>query len=61
MFKRIIYDGWTDIIPVASFWLTFLCFVGIVLASILKNKKEVDRMGHLPLEDDDNGTTPNES
>lgn len=53
MFKRIIYENWTDGVAEISFWLTFGVFLAIVIRALLMKKKDVDHMGHLPLEDDE--------
>ena len=34
MFKRIIYDDWTSIIPLISFWLTFSVFLAITIRAL---------------------------
>ena len=34
MFKRIIYDDWTSIIPLISFWLTFGVFLAITVRAL---------------------------
>ncbi|MEO0795632.1 MAG: cbb3-type cytochrome c oxidase subunit 3 [Verrucomicrobiota bacterium] len=54
MFKRIIYDNWTDIVPILSFWLTFGVFIGITIRALLFKKDYVNHMGSMPLEDDPN-------
>lgn len=56
MFKRIIYDDWTTIIPILSFWLTFGVFLIIVMRAVFLRKKTVNYMKNLPLEDEDNST-----
>ena len=53
MFKRIIYDGWTDIIPHISFWLTFGVFIAICIYAIWLKKGKVHHMEELPLQDDE--------
>ena len=57
MFKRIIYDDWTSIVPLISFWLTFGVFLAIVIRAILLKKSTVQHMENLPLEDGDNANT----
>jgi len=52
MFKRIIYDDWTSIVPLISFWFTFGVFLAITLRAIFMKKDTVHHMEHLPLEDD---------
>lgn len=53
MFKRIIYDDWTSIIPLISFWLTFGVFLAITVRALLLKRKQVERSAHMPLEDDE--------
>lgn len=52
MFKRIVYDNWTHIVPIISFWLTFGVFVAISIRALCFKKDYVNHMGHLPLEDE---------
>ncbi|ADE54483.1 hypothetical protein [Coraliomargarita akajimensis] len=59
MFKRIIYENWTDGVAEISFWLTFSVFVAIVIRALLMKKKDVDHISHLPLEDDQPGQSTN--
>lgn len=54
MFKRIIYDDWTTIVPLISFWLTFGVFLAIVVRAMLLKKNTVNHMENLPLEDEEN-------
>ncbi len=56
MFKRIVYDNWTHIVPVLSFWLTFGVFLTITIRALCFKKDYVDHMGNLPLEDQPNET-----
>ncbi|GHC05372.1 hypothetical protein [Cerasicoccus arenae] len=58
MFKRIIYDHWTHIVPILSFWLTFGVFLAITVRALFFKKDFVQRMGNLPLEDDANDAQP---
>ncbi|MGJ8638476.1 MAG: hypothetical protein ACSHYA_03710 [Opitutaceae bacterium] len=57
MFKRIIYDDWTTIVPVISFWLTFGVFLAIVVRALLLKKTTVNHMEQLPLDDGDSSTS----
>ena len=57
MFKRIIYDDWTSIIPLISFWLTFGVFLAITVRALFLKKTTINHMENLPLEEDDNSTT----
>lgn len=53
MFKRILYENWTGMVPIASFCLTFGVFIAISLRAFLFKKDFVKRMGSMPLEDDE--------
>ena len=57
MFKRIIYDDWTSIIPLISFWLTFGVFLAIIVRALCMKKSKLHHMESLPLEEDDNSNT----
>ncbi len=54
MFKRIIYDDWTSIVPLISFWLTFGVFLAIVARALFLKKTTVHHLENLPLEEGDN-------
>ena len=54
MFKRIIYDDWTSIVPLISFWLTFSVFLAITIRALFMKKATVAHMENLPLEDGEN-------
>jgi len=56
MFKRIIYDGWTELVPHISFWATFGVFLAITLRAFLLRKNTVRHLENLPLEDDERPT-----
>jgi len=51
MFDRIIHEDWTTIIPMISFWIIFLVFLGAAIRSLVMKKSEVERMAALPLDD----------
>ncbi len=57
MFKRIIYDDWTSIIPLISFWLTFGVFLAITVRALFLKKTTISHLENLPLEEDENSTT----
>lgn len=52
MFKRIIYDDWTNLVPLISFWFTFGVFLIITIRALLLTKDKVRHLENLPLEDD---------
>lgn len=51
MFKRIIHEGWTEIVPVIAFFLIFAVFVVATIRALRMKPKERDRMARLPLDD----------
>ncbi len=52
MFRRLFLDTWDGIIPVTGLALTGLAFGLILLRALLMKKPEINRMSHLPLQDD---------
>ena len=54
MFKRIIYNDWTEVIPIISFWLTFGVFMAICIRALVLKKTKIDKMKNLPFEGDEN-------
>lgn len=59
MFKRIIYDDWTTIVPIISFVFTFGVFLAICLRAFFLKKDKVKHMKNLPLEDEDSSSKEN--
>jgi len=57
MFKRIIYDEWTSIVPQISFWLTFGVFLAIVARAMLLRRSTVEHLESLPLQDDESSNS----
>jgi hypothetical protein len=53
MFKRIIYDDWTSIVPHISFWLTFGVFLVIVVRAMFLRRATVKHLESLPLQEDE--------
>ncbi len=53
MFKRIIYDDWTIIVPEISFWLTFGVFLAIVARALFLRKSTVKHLESLPFQEDE--------
>lgn len=52
MFKRILYEEWTNVVPILSFCFTFGVFLAITLRALFLKKDFVNQMGQLPLEED---------
>jgi hypothetical protein len=58
MFKRVIYDNWSLIIPVVAFAFTSTIYFVMVVRAMLMKTERGDQMAALPLED---GVTPPKS
>ncbi len=52
MFKRILYEEWTLIVPLISFAVTFLIFTSFFIRAVLMKKDTVNRLASLALEDE---------
>lgn len=59
MFKRIIYDEWTTIVPIISFVFTFGVFLAVCLRAFFMKKDKIQHMKDLPLEDEDSYSKEN--
>jgi len=57
MFKRIIYDDWTSIVPQISFWLTFGVFLAIVARALFLRKSTIEHLESLPLQEDESSNS----
>ena len=51
MFHRIIYDHWTEAVPILGFLLTFAVFLTALVRALLMKKEECETMAVLPLGD----------
>lgn len=51
MFKRIIYEGWTDWAPLIAFVFTLLFFAVVAYRGLRLRKDKAERMAALPLDD----------
>jgi len=52
MFKRILHEDWTSIVPIIAFVVTFTIFVVAIVRSIRMKKVTRDHLSSLPLQDD---------
>ena len=52
MFKRILHEDWTSIVPIIAFALTFTIFVVAIVRSIRMKKAMSEHLAALPLQDD---------
>ena len=53
MFKRVIFEDWTTIVPVISFAVTLLVFLGFFIRTIMMDKDKIDETAKLALQEDD--------
>ena len=51
MFKRVIYDNWSLIVPVVAFAFTSTLYFVMVIRAMLMKPERRDQMASLPLED----------
>lgn len=59
MFKRVIYDNWSLIVPVLAFAFTSTIYFVMVIRAMLMKPDRRDQMASLPLEDGAESQTPN--
>lgn len=59
MFKRVIYDNWSLIIPVVAFAFTATLYFVMVIRAMLMKPERRDQMASLPLEDGAEGSNSN--
>lgn len=52
MFKRIIHEEWTTIIPMIAFGVMFTVFVVTTILALRMRPKERERLSSLPLGED---------
>jgi hypothetical protein len=52
MFKRILHDDWTSVVPIIAFALTFTFFVVMIVRSMRMKKSVREHLSSLPLDDD---------
>ena len=53
MFKRVIFEDWTIVVPVISFAVTLAVFIGFFIRTIVMDRETVDRSANLALQNDD--------
>lgn len=52
MFKRIIYDHWTEVVPMIAFFATFAVFLGAFVRALFMKKDRIEHLASLPLDND---------
>jgi hypothetical protein len=52
MFKRVIYDNWSLIVPVAAFAFTSTIYFVMVIRALLMKRDRSEKMAFLPLEEE---------
>lgn len=53
MFKRVVHQDWTTIVPIIAFCLMFGVFVVTTIRALRLEKTERERLATLPLKDSD--------
>ncbi len=53
MFKRVIFEDWTTIVPIISFAVTLLIFISFFIRTIMMDKATVNRTAQLALQADE--------
>jgi hypothetical protein len=51
MFKRVLVEDWTHIIPVISFCIFFTVFIFVTIRAMRLGKTERERLAAMPLEE----------
>lgn len=52
MFKQIEIDSWQDLIAAGLFLFFIIVFVVVCIRVLTAKQKKIDKMAHLPLEDE---------
>lgn len=58
MFKRIIYDDWTHVVPIISFVITFAVFAFTTIRACLLSKDRREHLANIPLRDSNSENQP---
>jgi hypothetical protein len=53
LFKRVVHQDWTTIVPIIAFCLMFAVFVVTTIRALRLKKSERDYLATLPLNDSD--------
>ena len=53
MFKRVVHEEWTTLVPIIAFCLMFAVFIVTTIRAIRLDKSERERLATLPLKDSD--------
>ncbi|MEC5125771.1 hypothetical protein VSU19_03350 [Verrucomicrobiales bacterium BCK34] len=57
MFRRVILESWHDYVPYVCFALIGGAFIMILIRAFTMSKDDVDRISHIPLEDNRDNQT----
>jgi fucose 4-O-acetylase-like acetyltransferase len=58
MFKRILHEDWTMIVPFVSFFLVFGVFAVATIRALRMSRQKREHLASLPLDLDDESNTP---
>lgn len=56
MFKRVIFDDWTVIVPLISFAVTLVIFIGFFIRTIRMDRSTIEKSASLALANDEDST-----
>lgn len=59
MFRRVILESWHQDVPYICFTLIAVAFLVILFRAIFMKPADIDRLAHLPLENDGEPATSN--
>ncbi len=52
MFKRLILEDWTHVVPILAFALTFLVFLYFVIRAFMLKRSHLEHLAQLPLDEE---------
>ena len=52
MFKRILHEDWTTVVPIIGFGITFVFFLFVIIRAFRMSRESRNHLSSLPLEND---------
>ena len=56
MFRRILNEDWTHVVPIIAFCIFFVVFIAVTIRALRIKKSDRERLAALPLENNDAST-----
>jgi hypothetical protein len=56
MFKRILHEDWTTVVPIIAFGITFVFFLLVIIRAFRMKQETRQHLSSLPLQDDSSET-----